>query len=263
MNPGEKFEQKCYNYLKQTYNDVLFDLKGGMDSTKSDISVIKNNCEVFYIEVKDTIAQSGQFVVHSDDKTETFVFSPKNHSKPNEMTEIIIQYMNNDFHKFSNAGTKGEKLNINSTVFSEWIINHYINKNVKYIISYKNCFVIIPIKKFFSYFEINATYRIKKSGSGKPAKRDLNELKYKIKEMYKTAIFEIKSSETIVKINERVNENKLKVGKYTYYLSEIENNTYRLRRLSDTYNKNVIFKIKLIKNQEKQDLLEFEKDIRN
>ena len=102
MNPGEAFETRCYEYLKAFYvaKNAKFERKGGMDSTTSDIAVIKNNKVDFYIEAKDSPAQSGQFVLLPDESTKTFVFSPKNHSEPNELTNIMIEYMNQNFERF-------------------------------------------------------------------------------------------------------------------------------------------------------------------
>lgn len=102
---------------------------------------------------------------------EAFVFSPRNHSEPNEMTNIIINYMNHDFDRFNNAGTAGQALDIDAAIFADWIIEHYKNKNVKYFISYDRNYIIFPIRKFKEYFDITANYRIKKSGSGEPAKK--------------------------------------------------------------------------------------------
>ena len=61
MNRGENFENNCYNYLKEYYHlkNSKFEHKGGMNSTESDIAVIKNGEVDFYIEVKDSQAQSG------------------------------------------------------------------------------------------------------------------------------------------------------------------------------------------------------------
>lgn len=264
MRPGEKFENDCYEYLKQKYNCTTFHLEGGMDSTKSDISVIKNGCIDFYIEAKDTAAQSGQFVLLPDEETETFIFSSKNRSGTNEMTDVIIQYMNNDFHRFYNAGTAGEALDIDSSVFSDWIIQHYIDRSVKYVISYKNDFVILPIRKFASYFEVVAKYRIKKSGSGYPAKKDLGDVKIEIERFYPSASFEIDDSKLIVTLNEPLCQDKIKLGKYTYYFSKTDVvNVYKIKRLSNTHNMNVIFSIKLKRNQDIQDLSEFEADLEN
>lgn len=263
MRPGEKFEKDCYEYLKQEYNSTTFHLQGGMNSTKSDIAVIKNGCIDFYIEAKDTSAQSGQFVLLPDEKTETFVFSPRNHSEPNEMTEIMIQYMNNDFHRFYNAGTAGEALDIDSSVFFDWIIEHYIDRSVKYVISYRNDFVILPIRKFSSYFEVIAKYRVKKSGSGYPAKKDLCAVKNKIETLYPSASFEINDTKLFVTLNEPLCQDRFELGKYTYYFSRIDVNTYKLTRLSNTYNMNVIFSIRLKRNQDINDLSEFEADLEN
>lgn len=263
MRPGEQFENDCYEYLKQTYNGTTFHLEGGMDSTKSDIAVIKNNHINFYIEAKDTAAQSGQFVLLPNEETETFVFSPKNHSEPNEMTEIMIQYMNNDFHRFNNAGTAGESLDIDSSVFSDWIIDHYIDRNVKYVISYKNDFVILPIRKFSSYFEVLAKYRIKKSGSGYPAKKDFINVENEIMTLYPSATVEIHNSKLFVTLDEPLYQDRFEIGKYTYYFSRIDANTYKITRLSNTYNMNVIFSIRLKREQDIQDLLEFESDLEN
>ena len=82
MIRGELFELECLEYLqnKYRYENVHFHHNGGMDSTMSDISVIKNGKVAFFIEVKDNTAQSGQFVVHPDADSHSFGFSSKNHS---------------------------------------------------------------------------------------------------------------------------------------------------------------------------------------
>ena len=51
------------------------------------------------------------------------------------------------------------------------------------------------------------------------------------------------------------------MGDYTYYLSEQNSGDYEVRRLSNTYNMNVIFSIELIKTQDENDLEEFESDL--
>lgn len=263
MRPGEQFELHCYEYLKKFYKTKETDFyhEGGMDSTKSDIAVIKNGRIDFYIEAKDALAQSGQFVLLPDKDKETFVFSPRNHSKQNEMTNIIIDYMNSNFHRFNNSGTSGEALDIDMGVFANWIIEYYKDKNVKYVISFNRDYVIFPIRKFGQYFKIIANYRIKKSGSGAPAKRDIPVIKQIIKENYTTAKFFQKEKKLLVDISERIYKNRFILGKYTYYLSGQTSGDYEVRRLSNTYNMNVIFSIKLIKTQDETDLEEFKSDL--
>lgn len=191
MNPGESFEIKCYEYLKTHYatSDTHFAHQGGMDSTTSDIAVLKHNRVDFYMEAKDADAQSGQFVLLPDEDSRTFLFSPRNRSHSNEMTNIMIAYMNQDFDRYNRAGTAGEILDIDSGVFADWIVDHYRNKKVKYFISYGNDYVIFPIRQFTSYFDIIAKYRIKKSGSGDPAKRDFMTIKNRIVQLYPSASF--------------------------------------------------------------------------
>lgn len=263
MRPGEQFELRCYEYLKRHYKTKETDFlrEGGMDSTKSDIAVIKNGKIDFYIEAKDASAQSGQFVLLPDEEKEVFVFSPRNHSKPNEMTDIIINYMNNDFQHFNNAGTAGQTLNIDTGVFADWIIEHYKEKNVKYVISCDRDYVIFPIRKFERYFNIIANYRIKKSGSGEPAKKDIPAVKQIIKSYYTTARFYQEEKKLFVDLSEKNDKDKFVMGNYTYYLSERNSDNHEVRRLSNTYNMNVIFSIELIKTQDEKDLEEFESDL--
>lgn len=263
MRPGEKFETRCYEYLKKFYRTKNTDFyhEGSMDSTKSDIAAIKNGKIDFYIEAKDSSAQSGQFVLLPNEENETFVFSPRNKSKPNEMTDIIIDYMNSNFRRFNNAGTSGEELCINTNVFADWIIEHYKDKNVKYIISCDKDYVIFPIRKFQQYFDINANFRIKKSGSSEPAQRDILMIKQHIKHYYNTARFAQEQKKLYVQITVPLKTDKFVLGKYTYYLSEQNSNEYEVRKLSNTYNMNVIFSIKLIKSQDVGDLEEFESDL--
>lgn len=263
MKPGEEFEIRCHEYLKNSYgtSSTSFFLENSMDSTKSDIAVIKNGFTRFYIEAKDTEAQSGQFVLLPDEESRTFIFSPRNYSLPNEMTEIMIEYMNDNFDRYNNAGTTGESLDIDPSVFYDWVIEHYLNKNVKYVISYKDSYVILPIRKFSSYFSIQANYRIKKSGSGEPSKKDFPVLKNAIQAIYPSASFLEQGKKLFSTINDSIGLDKFILGGNTYYLSPRINGRYEIRRLSNTYNMNVIFSIQLKKPQDPLDLKEFEADL--
>ncbi len=263
MRPGEKFETRCFEYLQNKYKakNTVFYHEGGPDSTKSDIAVIKNGKLEFYIEAKDSSAQSGQFVLLPDEETEAFVFSPRNKSKPNEMTDIIINYMNSDFHRFNAAGTSGQALNIDTKVFSEWIIGHYKEKNVKYVISCQKDYVVFPIRKFHQYFNIVANYRVKKSGSGSPSKKDISLIEQRIKDYYPAAEFTQEQKKLYVEIKEPITAERIVLDKYTYYLSSQGSSKYEVRRLSNTYNMNVIFAVELNKSQNEEDLNEFESDI--
>lgn len=266
MKRGEEFEIRCCNYLNDTYRNegVVFLREGGMDSTKSDIAVVKNARTVFYIEVKDATAQSGQFVLIPDKEKKKFVFSPRNRSEQNEMVETIIAYMNSDFEKFCAAGTSGESLNIDSSIFSSWIVEHYRSKNVKYVISgRKNEYVILPIQKFRGYFYISAIYRIKKSGSNPPPKRDILSIQKKVESLCSSAIFRYEDGKLFVTISNCLPRDRFKLGDNTYYFSSLGDDEYEIRKLSNTNNMNVIFSIELNRSQDPEDLAEFERDLQN
>ena len=260
MNPGEAFEIKCFEYLKSRYGNK-FVHEGSMDSTVSDIAVLKNFRTDFYIEAKDAAAQSGQFVLLPDENTRTFVFSPRNRSLPNEMTDIIIQYMNQDFDRFNHAGTAGEPLDIQSHIFADWIIGHYQEKNVRYVITYGNDYVIFPVRKFAEYFDIHASYRIKKSGSGKPAQRDFPVVTQAILNVYPSATFTTDGKNLFATVSDNIVQDRFVLGKYTYYFSQKDPDLYEITRLSNTYNMNVIFSIRLKRSQDMDDLQEFESDL--
>jgi hypothetical protein len=133
---------------------------------------------------------------------------------------------------------------------------------VKYIIScYNDKYVIFPIRKFASYFDISAKYRIKKSGSGAPAKKDISTVTDVISKTYQTAKFTVDGKKLFVTITEPILEDKFVLGKYTYYFSRKEPKTYEVRRLSNTYNMNVIFSIKTKQSQDDNDLKEFISDL--
>lgn len=263
MNRGENFENNCYNYLKEYYHlkNSKFEHKGGMNSTESDIAVVKNGEVDFYIEVKDSQAQSGQFVVLPDEESKTFIYSPRNHTEPNEMTDAIISYMNTDFERFNNAGTAGEKLDLDSSIFSNWIIEHYRSRNVKYIMSQKDNFVILPIRKFAIYFDVVANYRAKKSGSRTPAEKDIPIIMDLIKNTYLSAQFHLEGKKLFVTIYETIFQNRFIFEDYTFWLSPKSNNRYEIRKLSNTNNKTVIFSVELREEQNINDLLEFESDL--
>ena len=82
-----------------------------------------------------------------------------------------------------------------------------------------------------------------------------------IKDYYTTAKFSQEEKKLFVDISERVHKDRFIMGDYTYYLSEQNSGDFEVRRLSNTYNMNVIFSIELIKAQDENDLEEFESDL--
>ena len=127
------------------------------------------------------------------------------------MTYAIINYMNNDFYRFYNAGTAGAAIDIDSSVFAGWIIGHYQQRNVRYIISHDYNYVILPIRKFAEYFSITASCRIKGSGSSKPAEKDYNFITQAIKQVYKNAVFFQNNKKLYASISEPVYEKRFPI----------------------------------------------------
>ena len=268
MKPGEQFELESLEYLRKNYGEdgIEFIHHNTADSTGSDIEVIINGHSMFFIEAKDTAAQSGQFVLLPDDATKTFIFSPRNKSLPNEMTELMIAYMNEDYDRFNAAGTAGEVLDIDPDVFTQWIIGHYREKKVKYVISKRNHMLICPIEKFGEYFEVSANFRIKKSGSTEPSKKYVDAViaalqnQFGITDVYKQTVNG--KQKLFAYAPASLSKVRFELGNYTYYLSpQSDAGRFEVKQLSNTRNKNVIFTINVKQEQLALDLEQFKSEL--
>ncbi|MEI0487107.1 hypothetical protein [Brachyspira intermedia] len=251
------FEKECFNYLQDTYTNVKFKHIGASDSTVSDIKVIDND---FFIEVKSAISQCGQFVVL--EYNNSFIYSNQNKTYINQYSKYIINYMNKNFDVFYNAGTRGVDININKDIFVSWIIDFYKTKNTKYFITKADNYIIIPLEKIYEYFDITACYRVKKSGSSNPSRKNIDEIVNFLKNNSIKFELEINSKKLYI-ITEYNFNKKININNYSYQFNNIDKNIYNVRKLSNTNNANVIFSIKLIKNyQEENDLRLFLEDIK-
>ena len=177
------------------------------------------------------------------------------------MTDIIIDYMNRSFERYNDAGTRGKPIDIDNSVFYNWIIDYYKNKNVAFFITQNSSFIIAPIHRFPYYFDVYATYRIKKSGSSSPSKKDIEGIKRIIKNLYPTVEFILTDNKLFAEINNRLSTQQFSLGEYTYILSERNGHTYEVRKLSNTNNMNVIFSINVKQEQAAEDLLLFKKNL--
>ena len=243
----EIHEKECYQYLRNTFGqDAEFIHHGGSDSTISDIQVRTKNGQSFWIECKSPQAQSGQFVTIPKDGR--FYFSERNKSLPNEISEFIINIMNRDFYKYSNAGTAGIGLDINSDIFAYWIKNMYKNKGVKYFITHSTTgkYVILPLDDISRYYSIGATFRAKKSGSSNVAKSSQEMVAQRIVESLNVSASQIEYG-----VKMRVDspliadKQKIEINGYVYMFSKTPDGCFIIRRLSNTNNLNVIFSVSL------------------
>lgn len=250
MSNWQDFEIECTDYLNNTFGDyATFYHEGGSDSTISDIRVKTNTNRVFYMDAKHCPAQCGQFVLLPNISTRTFEYSPLNANRINDHANKIIHFMNGDFDKFREAGTAGKDINMQNgpKIFADWIIQTYKEKGARLFIT--NDFKVVDIDDFSECFNVSAKYRIKRSGSGSVGKSRLSAVSTYIKDHYH-AISSIKADGNKLFVTSSLdlhNERFVYCG-YEYMISD-RGSAYEVRKLSNTYNANVIFSIDLKSNK--------------
>lgn len=239
----ENFEKTCVDYLNNKFKQYAqFTWQGKSDSTKSDIEVITKNGKRFYIEAKHCPAQCGQFVLLPNIETKTFDYSRLNVSPINPYSLTIISVMNKDFESYKEAGTKGKSIEfINSSkIFANWIKNYYKNKDTRFIIT--NNFEIFSIDDIENIFDISATYRIKRSGSGSVGNSKINIVKQFIKDNYPIDSTHYEQDKLFATSKYDLHNKRFILNSTEYMFSKREN-IYEIRKLSNTFNANVIFSI--------------------
>lgn len=244
MSTWEDFEVDCNDYLKEKFGQyATFEHIGGPDSTKPDILVNTISGNSFYIEAKDTPAQCGQFVLKANSSKRIFEYSSGNDNPINIYAEQIIHHMNENFEIFCDPGTSGEDIFMENQddIFSSWIIRAYSRKGVKFFIT--NEYTILRIEDFNFYFDVSAKYRIKRSGSREVSKKDLTKVKNSILSQ------NIKCERIIINNNKLFIESRDNLHNKRFFLDGVEymysarRNQFEVRRLSNTFNANVIFSI--------------------
>lgn len=249
MASWEQFEIDCTNFLNNNFGQYAhFIHEGGSDSTVPDILVQADNGARFYIEAKHSPAQCGQFVLLPNIKSMEFEYSAQNANRINHYAKLIMQYMNSDFDAFREAGTSGRQINMtnSTTVFPGWIKEAYRDKGVKFFIS--NDYQIVPLDEIEDFFDFSATYRIKRSGSSAVGKPRISSVKEYLQNV-DFVIDDIKSDgqKLYVFSSESLHNRRFILEGYEYMLSQ-RGNAYEIRKLSNTYNANVIFSIFLKSN---------------
>lgn len=240
----EDFELECTDYLKKVYGTYAkFTHKGGADSTIPDIYVETAHGS-FYIDAKHSPAQCGQFVLLPDISTGTFRYSPQNVNHINTYANKIIEHMNKSFDEYRNAGTAGKDIVMpdNQEIFANWIMKIYKEKGTHFFIT--NNQTILPIERFKEYFEITAKYRIKRSGSSSVGKNRISAIKEHITHDYVIQDTRIDGNKLFVISHKPYHNKRFILNGYEYMFS-LRNHEYEIRKLSNTYNANVIFSIKL------------------
>jgi len=246
----EAFEIDSVNYLKQTFGNLAnFEHQGGADSTVPDIKVTTNYGNTFYIEAKHSPAQCGQFVLLPDISSRKFIYSSQNINPKNKFAVEIIKHMNSQFDEFKEAGTAGKEIIMknDSVIFSNWIIETYGNKGVKYFIT--NDFIILPINNFNNFFNVTSKYRVKRSGSSNVGQSNIpNVLKYIKLQNYNILNCRQDGSKLFIKSDIPLHNQRFILNDYEYMFSK-RDSEFEIRKLSNTFNANVIFSIELKTSQ--------------
>lgn len=240
----EDFELECTDYLNRRFGAYArFIHQGGSDSTVPDILVETKNGDSFYIDAKHSPAQCGQFVLLPDIETSTFEYSRQNANRINAYASMIMDYMNESFDEYREAGTAGMDIDMPNSeeIFSEWVIDTYSSKGARYFIT--NDFVLFPIERFRRYFEITAKYRIKRSGSSSVGRSRIDMVSdYIINHDYYINGTRVDGDKLFVSSNRDLHNQRFILRAYEYMFS-LRDREYEIRKLSNTYNANVIFSI--------------------
>lgn len=105
--------------------------------------------------------------------------------------------------------------------------------------------LLLPIDYFGDYFDTTAAYRIKRSGSSNAGKNNFSMLVKHLQDgSYTIESIRDSNSKLFVKSSTALNHEIFTADGYEYMFSKRENE-YEIRRLSNTFNANVIFSIKL------------------
>jgi hypothetical protein len=244
MKKWEIFEIKCTNFLNEKYGTYAeFIHQGKSNSKASDILVKTKSGKSFYMGVKLCPAQCGQFVLLPNLNTRRFEYSSSNDNPINRHSEMIINYMNDNFDVFSAPSTSGKSIDIpnGANIFSNWVIEIYQHKGAKLFIT--NNYTILPIEYFRDYFQISAKYRIKRSGSSSVGKHNIELIKdYISTHDYAITNYRIDNNKLFVTSVQQLHNQRFTLNGITYMFS-LRTNEYELRKLSKTNNPNVIFSI--------------------
>lgn len=246
MKQWQIFEQDCLNYLINNNEDSSkhYTAKGSSDSTISDIQVIINDQPAYYIEAKMAKSQCGQFVLLKDNNNQ-FYFSEKNKLSLNDYSKEIINGINRN--KLNEVDKKNIPLSLSQELIVSYILEHYKEKEVKYLISKdKDNYHLIPLTQqdLLKSFEFNGTLRMKKSGSRSLTKS------FELKMIDQLGNSYISQQEIENKTFYQLNKEGdfiFNIDGYDLYFKQQDNKKYVVRILSNTNNYCVIFSLNLKK----------------
>lgn len=246
----KKFELNTLENLKHFETSSLkFKNEGGSNSTEPDIKVYKNNNFLESLECKLSPAQGGQFVVLWNGSE--FQYSSSNVNHESFETIEIIKLMNENKSYYSKIFNPSESssvdLCVDDTIAAQHLINIYKAKKSNFIISSVSAnstdnIKIIPIEKIKNNFNIIGKYRIKRSGSINLPIKEYSIAEEKFTEKYGRKILDINT----INLGTTLEKKECYFGDNNEYFLSVQNNdTYKVKKLSSTFNANVIFTLSL------------------
>lgn len=262
----ELFEEECLNYLSNNFsnNCITFNRKGSTDSTELDLSILKGNLEVGKIEVKMPSSQAGQIVVLI--KENKFIYSNSSKSPYDLYIDTIINHLNNNFKHYFEVGSKGIPIQLDSEIFYSRIINYYkVYKQCDYFITgnlENHCKAIFKTEDLKEYFDIKCLLRRKRSGTTSLSNKHLEKYYDFIKNTLEKESIKVinqmkEGAKTLINLDKSLNKEQqyINCGDFDIYLSpqKHQENTYQLKKRSNTNNPNIMFELilnkKLLSNE--------------
>ena len=267
----QKFEKNATKFLEDinNNNNIKVIYRGNSNSKTIDIEILKNNLLLLNIEVKMPKSQIGQFVIIDNQEETGFKISPRLHENNIPRTEKILEFINLDYLKYKNTSISGQEVNCSEEIKNDAIKEYLKLKNISYIISCdKNSnFKIIHKDNFFNFFKVDkCIIRKKASGSQHISSSVFGEVRKYLKNEFECQIIQKKPKTEVVfkKDYSSILENKVNryfyVNNKKYYLSKNQN-SYFVKKTSDTANPTVIFILKFLDNNIDDNRKVFEEDI--
>lgn len=271
---SDNFESKCARYLRRQYPNHKFALKGGNNKMVSDILVDNT----FYIECKMTEngnkkvgAQSTGFGIKLIEDGDNKYFECSETANDNEAASKIMRYINNnidDFVKLTVPHTSKVMLDLDQSVFAEWMHDYYKNKNVAFFITALNNEYAIfknTVRNILKYFDIVAFARYYSNGSKNLPLNQRDSVIAALNELYHISSVKFNDRETIVKINSNIIDPYFEVDGTRFYLSDKnqKQNEYRIMKISGVGSPRILFGLSAKSTQDVKDLDQFAKYLNN
>lgn len=161
--------------------------------------------------------------------------------------------------KYKDVKQNGIQVNILEEDAFNWIIEHYKNKEVQWLISSNSTTLtemdtlFIPIEEINSYFDVKIVLRRKKSGSQNLPKKEKEVFLKMLRKKgynYESSDWDGKYFKVLIS---SLKDEIVEIDRYL--LKKREDNWYRVTKKSLTNNPNILFELKL-----KKDIIKFKSE---